>query len=252
MRTIIFLFLLLAGANLLNAEKIQFQSATNRAVLLELYSSEGCSSCPPAETWFSRLKANPRLWKDLVPVGFHVDYWDDLGWRDPFGASSFSDRQRAYSARWQTESVYTPGFVLNGKEWRGWFNRNDLPRASNQQAGVLTISSDDGTRWTVQFVPAVGQRAGAYDYHLALLGFELSSEVKAGENRGRRLDHDFVVLAMRSAAAKMNGDFLSAEIFSTIPSRFTPKRLGIAVWVTRRGELEPVQAVGGWFTPKKS
>src|SRR5215470_3300374 len=136
MRAIISLFLLLAGANPLNAEQMLFQSATNRAVLLELYSSEGCSSCPPAEAWFSQLKSNPRLWKDLVPVGFHVDYWDQLGWKDPFGTSSFSERQRAYSAKWKNESVYTPGFVLNGKEWRGWYTRTGLPRSSTESAGV--------------------------------------------------------------------------------------------------------------------
>jgi len=230
---------------------MQFQSATNRAVLLELYSSEGCSSCPPAEAWFSRLKTNSRLWKDLVPLAFHVDYWDDLGWRDSFGAATFSDRQRAYSARWKSETVYTPGFVLNGKEWRGWYNRNELPRASNQAAGVLSASSEDGTRWTVRFAPSAPQRVVEYDFRLALLGFELSSNVKAGENRGRRLDHDFVVLAMHSAVARANGDYLSADISSTIPSRFTPKHQAIAVWVTRRSELEPVQAVGGWLTQTK-
>ena len=250
MRTIISLLLLLAGVNSLEAERMQFQSATNRAVMLELYSSEGCSSCPPAEAWFSQLKSNSRLWNGLVPIAFHVDYWDYLGWRDPFATAAFSERQRAYAALWKSESVYTPGFVLNGKEWRGWYNRNGLPRVSSATPGTLTANSEDGKNWKVRFAPT-SRSAGGYDIHLALLGFELSSDVKAGENRGHRLDHDFVVLAMQSATASIGGGSLSAEISATVPSKFSPKRLAIAVWVTKRGELEPVQAVGGWLTPTK-
>ena len=63
-----------------------FESGPQRTHLLELFTSEGCSSCPPAEAWLSKLKADPRLWKDFVPLAFHVDYWDHLGWRDPFAA----------------------------------------------------------------------------------------------------------------------------------------------------------------------
>src|SRR6478609_4849122 len=73
-------FALCAAAIPLLAEPVQFQSGTNRTSLLELYSSEGCSSCPPAEKWLSKLKGNPLLWKETVPVAFHVDYWDYLGW----------------------------------------------------------------------------------------------------------------------------------------------------------------------------
>src|SRR5579859_7181132 len=74
-----------------------FESRTQQTALLELYTSEGCSSCPPAEAWLSRLKGSPVLWKDFVPVAFHVDYWDYLGWRDKLGARQFSERQRAYA-----------------------------------------------------------------------------------------------------------------------------------------------------------
>src|SRR5580693_7997010 len=98
--------------NMANAEtnSLSFQSSNKQTSLLELYTSEGCSSCPPAETWLSRLKASPGLWGDFVPVAFHVDYWDYLGWRDPWAKSEFSNRQRAYAARWHSQSVYTPGF----------------------------------------------------------------------------------------------------------------------------------------------
>ena len=100
------------------------------------------------------------------------------------------------------------------------------------------------------FVPSI-RRAERYEFHLAQLGFELSSDVKSGENRGRRLEHDFVVLAMHSVTANANRNLLSAEITSTIPPRFNPKRMAITVWITRQGELDPVQAVGGWLPQTK-
>src|SRR5687768_10063986 len=93
----VILLLLCCVMNDLGAEQIQFQSGPNRTALLELYTSEGCSSCPPAEAWLSRVKSDARLWKEFVPVAFHVDYWDYLGWRDPFGMANYSERQRAYA-----------------------------------------------------------------------------------------------------------------------------------------------------------
>src|SRR5262245_10264750 len=99
---------------------VTFQSPDRRTALLELFTSEGCSSCPPAEAWLSRLKESPCLWKDFVPVAFHVDYWDRLGWEDPWGSRAYSQRLQSYARSWRNDSVYTPGFVLNGKEWRAW------------------------------------------------------------------------------------------------------------------------------------
>src|SRR6059036_4275966 len=90
---------------------LTFQSSGKQPALIELYTSEGCSSCPPAETWLSRLKESPGLWRDFVPMAFHVDYWDYLGWRDPWAAQEFSDRQRAYAQSWRSRRIYTPGFV---------------------------------------------------------------------------------------------------------------------------------------------
>jgi hypothetical protein len=90
-----------------------FESGPRKTRLLELFTSEGCSSCPPAETWLSTLKDERGLWRDFVPLAFHVDYWDRLGWRDPFAAKAWTQRQYAHSTRWKSGSVYTPGFVLD-------------------------------------------------------------------------------------------------------------------------------------------
>ncbi len=77
---------------LANAAPIVFQSSTRQTALLELYTSEGCSSCPPAEAWLSKLKTEPGLWSEFVPVAFHVDYWNNLGWRDKLSSEQFSRR----------------------------------------------------------------------------------------------------------------------------------------------------------------
>src|SRR5713226_2490390 len=69
-----------------------FESGPQKIHLLELFTSEGCSSCPPAEAWLSKLKSDPRLWKDFVPLAFHVDYWDRLGWRDRFSSRAWTER----------------------------------------------------------------------------------------------------------------------------------------------------------------
>src|SRR5437763_12029180 len=121
-----------------------FESSETQTSLIELFTSEGCSSCPPAEKWLSAFKSNPDLWKKTVPVAFHVDYWNHLGWRDRFSKPEFTSRQRRYAAAWGGDSVYTPGFVVNGKEWRGWFGGNVTPITSTK-VGVLRVAvRDDG------------------------------------------------------------------------------------------------------------
>src|ERR1700722_16232673 len=135
MRPII-LLLTLCGAWTVHATDRIFESAPEKTHLIELFTSQGCSSCPPAETWMSKLKAEPRLWKDFVPIAFHVDYWDRVGWRDPFAAKEWTARQYQYSANWKNESVYTPGFVLDGREWQG----RSVPVSSNDKVGTLKLS----------------------------------------------------------------------------------------------------------------
>jgi hypothetical protein len=247
MRSIMSLLLLWSAVDSFGAERIQFQSGTNHTALIELYTSEGCSSCPPAEEWLSQLKVHPRLWIDFVPAAFHVDYWDYLGWRDPFGAAAYSERQHAYAAEWKARSVYTPGFVRDGKEWRGWSSRDGMPRPSNDAAGLLSVNSDDGKTWALRFEPGNPRLGQSYVFHVALLGFELTSDVKSGENRGRKLRHDFVVLATDRAESSRSGDVFHGVVSLPIISWNQAERVGIAAWVTRSHALEPLQAVGGWL-----
>lgn len=232
----------------------RFQSPVEKALLLEAFTSEGCNSCPPAETWLSRFRSSPVLWKDFVPVVFHVDYFDDLGWRDPWSQAAFSERQRRYAAHWGNDHVYTPGMVLNGAEWPDWSRRKDWLPAQRGRAGGLTIQCSSTSRWDAEFVPEPATDAG-FTMHAALLASGLTSEVAAGENRGRRLDHDFVVLTLVESPLVRRGDRAHAEF--RLPDGPEPKvwagtwsgTLAVAAWVTRTGEFEPLQATGGWLEP---
>jgi hypothetical protein len=234
---------LLLGVVCSRAEPVVFQTSDTRVALLELFTSEGCSSCPLAEKWLSGLKNSTGLWTEFVPVALHVDYWDYLGWRDPWASNQFSARQRAYVSSWRADSVYTPGFVLNGNEWRDWANSSKEPHPSKTKAGVLKVSSQDLTHWNVTFIPATSA-TGEYEVHAALLANSLTSDVKAGENRGRRLTHDFVATDFASSSLKADADKLEGQ-FTVAQGQGS--RRALAVWITHKGTLEPLQAVGGWL-----
>jgi hypothetical protein len=218
---------------------VVFESKPARTHLLELFTSEGCSSCLPAEAWLSNLKNEPRLWQDFVPIAFHVDYWDHLGWRDPFASKTWTERQADYSARWKIETVYTPAFVLDGVAWRN----AALPPAATETPGVLKITIN-GERVTAAFKPATS--AGRhYQIHLARLGFALGADVTAGENSGRKLVHDFVVLGLTNEGMKSGVKELRLPAESS--TQAGDSRGAIVAWVTQAGQIEPIQAVGGWL-----
>jgi hypothetical protein len=226
--------------------KIVFQTTSRPVALLELYTSEGCSSCPPAESWLSRLKSSPRLWTDFVPLAFHVDYWDNEAWRDPWSSKEFTGRQRIYAGIWRSPTIYTPEFVLHGKEWRDWRKAKDGPKSWGLGAGTVSVSSGDGKRWRARFVPSLVVQS-EYRIEAALLAFDAVSEVKGGENRGRTLHHDFVVTAMTSATLMKEGaQWIGAFTLEETGAVQTGRR-ALAAWITRQGTLEPLQAVGGWL-----
>jgi hypothetical protein len=218
---------------------VTVESGSARTHLLELFTSEGCSSCPPAERWFSALRKNPRLWKDLVPIAFHVDYWDNLGWRDPLASKDATARQRDYAASWGTNGVYTPGFVLDGQEWRDRSVDNIPVSTVNIGKLAATLRANGDVQITFQ---STTKPAGAWMAHAALLGFGLTSDVKAGENTGRKLVHDFAVLSLQNAA--MTGQ--NPHTTLRLPAdKMKPRQTAFAVWVTEAGSSAPVQAVGG-------
>ncbi len=224
-----------------------FSSGPEKTHLIELFTSEGCSSCPPAEEWLSGLKDEKNLWKDYVPVAFHVDYWDHLGWKDVFGSADHSKRQHRYAAAWKAPVIYTPGFVLNGREWKdGTADLSALPK-DNARPGVLTVESKGGSHFKVSFRPLSTQKKNL-KVHGVLLAMDVAADIAAGENGGKRLQHDFAVLYHAEKELTPSVDErLSAVIALEKPKRTDVRRYAAAFWVASEKDDVPVQAVGGFL-----
>ena len=217
-----------------------FRSGGAPATLLELYSSEGCSSCPPAEAWISGWRDAPGLWKTLFPVVFHVDYWDGLGWPDRFARAEFTQRQRDYAARLGQDSVYTPEFVADGREWRPGAANGRLPSPASGAGGVLTLTFQPGGRrlFAHYEAPASAPRE-PLQLNAALLGLGIVSRVERGENAGTTLRHDFVVLVFASAPLSSLG---GASV--TLPGGGPDQPGALVSWVSA-GDGSIRQVAGG-------
>ncbi len=242
--------LVLSTAGAFAAEPQRFTSGPTRVALIELYTSEGCSSCPPAERWIAARKDDTGLWRDFVPVAFHVDYWNRLGWPDRFSTRDFTQRQYALAEAWGSGNVYTPCFVRDGVEWRPAGERE--LRASGAHAGELAVTLEGGVL-RAEFSPAPSgatanpRRKDDFEIHVALLGGGLVSKVTAGENSGATLRQEFVALALTSHALAADGDALRAEFALPAPAVTNAPPRALAAWITRRGKFESLQATGGWL-----
>ena len=244
LRRLAVLSLALAAPALVPAQSADIRGPASRATLIELFTSEGCSSCPPAEKWVNGLEDRPDLWSRVVPVAFHVDYWDYIGWPDRFATREHSLRQQAYREVGHTRGIYTPGFVVGGREWRGWFRNPKLDLPAVADVGPLSVDVRDG-RFEASFEPAV-EVPRLLELHVARLGFDLSTEVGAGENHGRTLEHDFVVLGW--SRHRMSAAGTGYEVSGTLPAASNPApREALAVWVSVPGDPFPIQAAGNWL-----
>ena len=222
-----------------------FSSNDKHINLLELYTSEGCSSCPPADRWIGRLKHDSRLWSEFIPVVFHVDYWDYIGWKDPFAKTQFSYRQRQHSQQGNLSSVYTPGLLLNGKEWRAWRRQSSLSYPKIKAAGNLTIDISNNLIDAVYLPDRI--QASSLSLNIAILGFDVKSEINSGENNGHTFSHDFVVIGYKKVVIQSdNGNFNASEI--SLPQlSTTPSKQALVARIDSGNNLEPLQATGGWL-----
>lgn len=218
-------------------------SPVTRVSLLELYTSEGCSSCPPAEAWLSGLTDDKRLWKQLVPLAFHVDYWDYLGWRDPFDSGVYTRRQQDIDARAGNGVVYTPQFILNGEDWQSWFHLRPLDLGAAPKVGVLSFVSE-GRKVTVHFIPS-GPIPARLEVHLVLLAFGVDEPVSAGENKGVTLRHDFLVVSHSHSGLALNKDGYDASLNLSPPVAVKASYYALAGWVSAADDPTPIQAAGG-------
>ena len=238
------LFLLLRLCSTAHAE-IMISSPDNQVSLLELYTSEGCSSCPPADRYMSELKSHSGLWKSIIPIAFHVDYWNYIGWEDRFSSPEYSARQRRYARSKNLKTVYTPGFLLNGEEWRSFFGLRKLSVNSGKAVGRLQLNIKD-MEVMANFKPLKKLNDKTLILNVAVLGFDIKTDVRSGENHGKELKHDFTVLGYKTIPLYKNDT--AYNVMTELPDIVeTAPRMAVSAWINRENDMTPIQAAGGWL-----
>jgi hypothetical protein len=213
-----FALVVFAGAS--RAAECRTASGDRMTPLVELYTSEGCDSCPPADRWLSANFARAGDRGQPLALAFHVDYWDRLGWKDRFASPAWTERQYAAMRANGATFVYTPQFLLQGREF-GTRQRGSASAALAEVAArparatieiVATVGADGASATATARLADAPARSGA-TLSLAYVESGLVSDVKAGENRGVRLTHDHVVRALRTSepADSRGGLTLSAR-----------------------------------------
>jgi hypothetical protein len=233
------------GAAQCSAKSGQFTAA-----LVELYTSEGCDSCPPADRWLSGLGKGHGPGR-IVPLSLHVDYWDYIGWKDPYARRDFSNRQRKLTQLQKLAFVYTPQVMLQGRDFRGWGSpafdeavariNSNPPRAALE----LQITSLTAERVDLQVAAEVLDSAQKGDAALYLATYEnkLSSAVTAGENRGHTLEHDYVVLEWQGRLGFSSGARLTERRQLPLLPKAVPANSGVVAFVQNRRTGEVLQAL---------
>lgn len=242
--------------------------AGREPLLVELFTSQGCSSCPPADELLSRIgagtwpRASKQLGRPIIPLAFHVDYWNYLGWSDPFSSSRWSDRQRDYARQLSSGRVYTPQLVIHGRGDAVGSRVKEVGRAlervsaSLAPAPAITVSArvDNGS---IHVEAAVTRARGSthgkgqLEVWLALFENGVETRVARGENAGRTLRNDYVVRALtrgfRLGAAE---DRAAREVRIALARAWRIRQLGVVVFVQDPETLQIHGAVslssGAW------
>lgn len=239
----IILFSLLS-LSFLFAQNFTFESNDRKVNLIELYSSQGCSSCPPADKWLSKLKNHPKLFSEFIPMAFHITYWDFIGWKDVFATKSNDSRQRYYSNKvWQKNSVYTPQFIIDAKEYREWFSNQSFPKFENIYGGKLNIKLNENDLKVSYFNKNI-KNEKVY-LNMAILGFDYKILINRGENEDRILEHDFVVLEHIQKFAKIENNNLNMQL-NLYPLKKEKRKYAIVVWINSY-DSNILQATGGYI-----
>lgn len=179
--------------------------------VIELYTSEGCNSCPPADRWLSDTVSQMRGVKDgnIIALAFHVDYWDYIGWKDAFAQPSFGQRQTTLARSGGASGVYTPQVFVNGKDDRSWSRGGSLTSAAPASVKFNLTSQWQGDGTAVTFSGKLASANPAIRLRYAVTENGLMTAVKAGENKGETLRHDAVVRVHGTLTADASGAFIA-------------------------------------------
>ncbi|MBX2867200.1 MAG: DUF1223 domain-containing protein [Acidiferrobacterales bacterium] len=222
---------LFIAANFTYAGEVKVTSAPTITPVVELYTSEGCSSCPPADKWVSKLGDTINADFHAVPLAFHVDYWNRLGWPDPFSKKAYTERQKQLAIQNRQSSIYTPEFLVSGEETRGT-NRvvRAIAEANEELAQVMItygVRSEDN-----RLVAEMLINNPVKDAPLFLVIYEnnIVREIGAGENKGRTLHHDFVVRHWQQVDTLPVGSYEKEHLIE-VGDDWNQENLGFAVVV---------------------
>ena len=228
---------------LAEGDKIIAASGTSKVTLFELYSSESCSSCPPADQWVSKLESHKDLWSKFVPVVFHVDYWNHLSWKDKLSSSEMTTRQIAISKTWARPSVYTPGVIINGSEWPMWRD-STLTSRLIKESSKITLNIIQTSTGSFQ-VQVSGRTPGVnYVVYLAKLGVGIRSKIDDGENSGKILTHNFVVLDWHKQS---RGSVSVTNPLKFAANKQKAKKNAVVAWIEEVGRYSALQATGAFL-----
>jgi len=225
-------------------------AANNGFAVVELYTSEGCSSCPPADAVVAKLEKES-AGKPIYILAYHVDYWNNLGWKDIFSSADYSKRQREYAQYLNLSSVYTPQIVVNGKTEFVGSEENTLHKAINaalqkeapSQLALTDIKIAQNQAMVHYQAESIGNHS---ELLLALVQKSAQSHVKAGENSGRNLSHVQIVQKLQSIALN---NTKSGTQNITLPNDFTPQNWEIIGFIQNTSTGEIMGAAKAGFGP---
>ncbi|MEZ5707376.1 MAG: DUF1223 domain-containing protein [Burkholderiaceae bacterium] len=221
------------------ASTCQAQSGATPPTVVELYTSEGCSSCPPADRWLSSLNNQP----DVLPLAFHVNYWDRLGWQDRFATRATTERQHRVREVLKGRYVYTPQVVLNGRDERQWsgYAAGRLAQVAGATPSAPPTLTLQRTGHEVTATVGTAQGQPALAGYWAVVQDGLSSRVTRGENAGETLQHDHVVSLYQPVASWAADQPKTVQL--NLPQGPEFDALRVAFVVTLPDLVHPVQAL---------
>ena len=209
------------------ATQCQARSPESLTPVVELYTSEGCSSCPPADRWLSTLKEDAARGR-VVAQAFHVGYWDYIGWVDRFADPAYTQRQRQVAAWNRSSTIYTPQVVRNGQDWRDWRSVLGGPEPAKATIDIRRTADD---AFSASITPVDG--AASWSAYWTVTEHGHSSKVKAGENAGEFLRHDFVVRQYVPAGSHRGAASLTLRTIRAQPEH--PRQVNLVVFDPRTG-----------------
>ena len=226
-----------AQASLAGAASCSVHSAATITPVVELYTSEGCNSCPPADRWLSRAKSDP----SVIALAFHVDYWDRLDWKDRFANAAFTQRQTQQLRPSGARFSYTPQVLIDGADRPDWPSAAVAP-TTRGPAMVDAHLQRDGNRVSAAITPRAGapSRLAAY---WAVTEQDHVSDVKAGENQGVTLHHDFVVRDYLPVAAWTSTAAITTLNFDLAGAQDPAHPRAVNLVIVNADTGRPVQAV---------